>query len=49
MNIIHYMHDKYAYESGLMALHDYNVTVDFNIEGEFPMFGNDDDRVDNIA
>lgn len=84
MNIIHYMHDKYAYEAGLMALHDYKVgrlmafgvaglsivadslsaikyarvkpvrdengiTVDFNIEGEFPMYGNDDDRVDNIA
>jgi len=84
MNIIHYMHDKYAYEAGLMALHDYNVgrlmafgvaglsivadslsaikyakvrpvrgedgiTEDFNIEGEFPMYGNDDDRVDNIA
>lgn len=84
MNIIHYMHDKYAYESGLMALHDYNVgrfmafgvaglsivadslsaikyakvkpiyddnniAIDFNIEGEFPMFGNDDDRVDVIA
>ncbi|MDW5300239.1 MAG: formate C-acetyltransferase [Sedimentibacter sp.] len=84
MNIIHYMHDKYAYESGLMALHDYNVgrlmafgvaglsivadslsaikyavvkpvrdengiTVDFDIDGEFPMFGNDDDRVDKIA
>lgn len=84
MNIIHYMHDKYAYEAGLMALHDYNVgrlmafgvagisivadslsaikyarvkpiydndgiAVDFNIDGEFPMYGNDDDRVDNIA
>lgn len=84
MNIIHYMHDKYAYESGLMALHDYNVrrlmafgvaglsivadslsaikyakvkpifnedsiAADFEIEGEFPMYGNDDDRVDNIA
>ena len=84
MNIIHFMHDKYAYEAGLMALHDYNVgrlmafgvagisivadslsaikyakvkpvygedgiTVDFNIEGKFPMYGNDDDRVDNIA
>ncbi|MDD4781012.1 MAG: formate C-acetyltransferase [Tissierellia bacterium] len=84
MNIIHYMHDKYAYEAGLMALHDYNVgrlmafgvagisivadslsaikyarvkpvydndgiTVDFKIEGDFPMYGNDDDRVDNIA
>ncbi len=84
MNIIHYMHDKYAYEAGLMALHDYNVgrymafgvagisivadslsaikyakvkpvydedgiAVDFNITGEFPMYGNDDDRVDIIA
>ncbi|NLB32751.1 MAG: formate C-acetyltransferase [Tissierellia bacterium] len=84
MNIIHYMHDKYAYESGLMALHDCNVrrlmafgvaglsiaadslsaikyanvkpiygidgiTKDFEILGEFPMYGNDDDRVDNIA
>ena len=84
MNIIHYMHDKYAYESGLMALHDYNVrrlmafgvaglsiaadslsavkyarvkpvygldgiTEDFIIEGEYPMYGNDDDRVDSIA
>ncbi len=84
MNIIHYMHDKYAYESGLMALHDCNVrrlmafgvaglsiaadslsaikyanvkpiygidgiTEDFEIQGEFPMYGNDDDRVDNIA
>lgn len=84
MNIIHYMHDKYAYEAGLMALHDYNVrrlmafgvaglsivadslsaikyakvkpiygedgiTEDFVIEGEYPMYGNDDDSVDNIA
>ncbi len=84
MNIIHYMHDKYAYEAGLMALHDYNVgrfmafgvaglsivadslsaikyakvrpirgedgiTTDFNIEGDFPKYGNDDDRVDLIA
>nr|WP_312578286.1 formate C-acetyltransferase [Sedimentibacter sp.] len=84
MNIIHYMHDKYAYEAGLMALHDYNVgrymafgvagisivadslsaikyakvkpvydkdgiAVDFEITGEFPMYGNDDDRVDIIA
>ncbi len=84
MNIIHYMHDKYAYEAGQMALHDANVrrlmaygaagvsvvadslsaikfakvkpirdedgiAVDFEIEGEFPKYGNDDDRVDFIA
>ncbi|MBP1926990.1 formate C-acetyltransferase [Sedimentibacter acidaminivorans] len=84
MNIIHYMHDKYAYEAGLMALHDYNVgrymafgvagisivadslsaikyakvkpiydvngiAVDFEIIGDFPMYGNDDDKVDMIA
>ena len=84
MNIIHYMHDKYAYEKGQMALHDtkvgrlmafgvagFSVTadslsaikyakvkpirdengiaIDFEIEGDFPKFGNDDDRVDSIA
>jgi formate C-acetyltransferase len=83
MNTIHYMHDKYAYEAGQMALHDTEVgrlmafgvaglsvaadslsaikyakvkpirkdgiAVDFEIEGEFPEFGNDDDRVDSIA
>lgn len=84
MNIIHYMHDKYAYEAGQMALHDTNVerlmaygvaglsvvadslsaikyakvkpvrnedgiTTDFIIEGDYPKYGNDDDRVDNIA
>ena len=84
MNIIHYMHDKYAYEAGLMALHDTDVhrymaygiaglsvavdslsaikyakvkpirnedgiTTDFIIEGDYPKYGNDDDRVDNIA
>ena len=84
MNIIHYMHDKYAYEASQMALHDTKlrrlmaygvaglsvvadslsaikyakvkpirdedgITVDFEIEGEFPKYGNDDDRVDNIA
>ena len=84
MNIIHYMHDKYAYEAGQMALHDTDVhrymaygvaglsvaadslsaikyakvkpvrdnngiTTDFIIEGDYPKYGNDDDRVDNIA
>ncbi len=84
MNIIHYMHDKYAYEKTQMALHDTDVhrymafgiagmsvladslsaikyarvkpikdergiISDFEIEGDFPMFGNDDDRVDDIA
>lgn len=84
MNIIHFMHDKYAYEAGQMALHDTNVerlmaygvaglsvvadslsaikyakvkpirdndgiTTDFIIEGDFPKYGNDDDKVDNIA
>lgn len=84
MNIIHYMHDKYAYEAGQMALHDTDVdrlmafgvaglsvavdslsaikyakvkpirnadgiAVDFEIDGEFPKYGNDDDRVDKIA
>lgn len=84
MNIIHYMHDKYAYEAGQMALHDTyverlmaygvaglsvatdslsaikyakvkpirnndGITEDFEIIGEFPKYGNDDDRVDSIA
>ena len=84
MNIIHYMHDKYAYEAGLMALHDTEVhrymaygiaglsvvtdslsaikyakvipvrdengiAIDFTIEGDYPKYGNDDDRVDSIA
>ena len=85
MNIIHYMHDKYAYESSQMALHDSKVhrfmafgiaglsvvadslsaikyarvkcirdeatglISDFEIEGSYPAFGNDDDRVDSIA
>ena len=84
MNTIHYMHDKYSYEAGQMALHDPYVhrwiafgiagisivadslsaikyakvkpirdenglAIDFETEGEFPKFGNDDDRVDNIA
>ena len=84
MNIIHYMHDKYAYEAGQLALHDTDPTklmafgiagfsvavdslsaikyakvkpirneqgiaVDFEIEGDYPKFGNDDDRVDQIG
>ena len=84
MNIIHYMHDKYAYEAGQMALHDTfvnrlmaygvaglsvatdslsaikyakvrpirneeGIAIDFEIDGDYPKYGNDDDRVDNIA
>lgn len=83
MNIIHYMHDKYAYEASQLALHDTNVerlmafgiaglsvvadslsaikygkvkavrengiAIDFEVHGDFPKFGNDDDRVDSIA
>ena len=84
MNIIHYMHDKYAYEAGQMALHDtmvdrlmafgiaglsvatdslsaikyakvtpirneQGIAVDFKIDGDYPKYGNDDDRVDEIA
>ncbi|MBR3161871.1 MAG: formate C-acetyltransferase [Bacilli bacterium] len=84
MNIIHYMHDKYAYEAGQMALHDTDVhrymaygvaglsvvadslsaikyakvrpvrnkdgiATSFKVEGDYPKYGNDDDRVDNIA
>ncbi len=84
MNIIHYMHDRYAYEKIQMALHDTQVdrfmafgvaglsvvadslsaikyamvlpvkneegfVVDFRTMGNFPKFGNDDDRVDLIA
>ena len=84
MNVIHFMHDKYAYESAQMALHDSYIhrfmafgiaglsvvadslsaikyakvfpirneegyIVDFKTEGDFPKYGNDDDRVDLIA
>lgn len=84
MNTIHFMHDKYAYESSQMALHDTDlhrfmafgiaglsciadslsaikyakvkpirnedgIAVDFEIQGDFPKYGNDDDRVDDIA
>ena len=66
LNIIHYMHDKYAYESIEMALHDKEVyrtlgcgmsglsidddlIVGYRTEGEFPVYGNDDDRADDIA
>ncbi len=84
LNVIHYMHDKYAYEKIQMALHDteverfmacgvagLSVITDslsaikyasvtpvvgengliegFNIEGDFPKYGNDDDRADQIA
>ena len=84
INIIHYMHDKYAYESSQMALHDTLVTrlaafgiaglsitadslsaikfakvkpirdengiaINFQVEGDYPKYGNDDDRVDDIA
>ncbi len=84
INIIHFMHDKYAYESSQMALHDtlverlaafgvaglsiatdslsaikfakvrpirngQGIAVDFDVEGDFPKYGNDDDIVDDIA
>ena len=84
LNCIHYMHDKYCYESAQMALHDRDVKryfatgiaglsvvadslsaikyakvrpirdedgvcVDFEIEGDFPKYGNNDDRVDELA
>lgn len=84
MNVIHYMHDRYAYERLMMSLHDVEperlmafgisglsvladslsaikyakvtpikdergIIVDFKTEGEFPKYGNDDDRADEIA
>ncbi|MGW6531119.1 formate C-acetyltransferase [Streptomyces venezuelae] len=84
LNVIHYMHDKYAYERIEMALHDQEIlrtmacgiaglsvaadslsaikhakvkvirdetglAVDYEIEGDYPAFGNNDDRADEIA
>lgn len=84
INIIHYMHDKYAYEASQMALHntlverlaafgvsglsvavdslsaikfakvtpirnENGIATDFNTEGDFPKYGNDNDLVDDIA
>ena len=84
LNIIHYMHDKYSYESIEMALHDTKVkrtmatgiagfsvaidslsaikhakvrtirdenglVVDYEIEGDYPKYGNNDDRADQIG
>jgi formate C-acetyltransferase len=84
MNVIHYMHDKYAYERVEMALHDYapirtmafgmagmsvvadslsaikhatvrvvrdptGLITDYRTEGDFPLFGNNDNRVDQLA
>ena len=84
MNVIHYMHDKYAYERLEMALHDYSplrtmafgvaglsvvadslsairyakvrvvrdesgLITDYQTEGDFPCFGNNDNRVDQFA
>ena len=84
LNIIHYCHDRYAYEAVEMALHDAEIVrtmgcgiaglsivadslaaikyakvypvrdetglvVDYRTEGEFPTYGNDDDRADDIA
>ncbi|MEU5127930.1 formate C-acetyltransferase [Streptomyces mobaraensis] len=84
LNVIHYMHDKYAYERLEMALHDHPVrrtmacgvaglsvaadslsavryarvrvvrdatglAVDYEVEGDYPAYGNNDDRADSLA
>ena len=56
MNVIHYMHDRYAYERLMMSLHDAEPErlMAFGISGlsvltDFPKYGNDDDRADDIA
>lgn len=84
MNVIHYMHDKYAYERLMMSLHDVEperlmafgisglsvladslsaikyadvtpikdergIITNFKVEGDFPKYGNDDDRADDIV
>jgi formate C-acetyltransferase len=84
LNVIHYMHDKYAYERLEMALHDYPVhrflatgiaglsvaadslsaikhskvkvlrdetglAIDYAVDGDYPAYGNNDDRADTIA
>ncbi|MCD8372460.1 MAG: formate acetyltransferase, partial [Clostridia bacterium] len=84
LNVIHYMHDKYSYESLEMALHDtnvrrffatgvaglscaadslsaikyakvypirneYGIITDFRTEGDYPKYGNNDDRADDLA
>ncbi len=84
LNIIHYMHDKYAYERVQMALHtedlvrtmacgiaglsvvadslsaikyaqvtpvrnENGIAVDFEVKGDYPKFGNNDDKADELA
>ena len=57
LNLIQYMHDKYYYEAAELALMDTDLkrtfatgmAKDFEIEGEFPKYGNDDDRADEIG